>query len=242
MVRAAIESLEDEIFAARIYRRLALMRRVPSLRAVLLEIASMEERHVKYWRKFSERRVVDPSEIGVSRFKVALYAALLRLLGLGLTPRILEMDEREAVSEIVESPELSEEERAGLAELIEDELVHEQELAREESRLEELLSHVRDAVLGMNDGLVEVLSVTAGLVGAYGDPFYVAPGGLVVGAAGAVVYVVIHEIVPGIYGTSTTSSPQRASSWDSWRCRCWTRRWEASPSAISTKDKYLIAS
>ena len=202
MVRAAIESLEDEIFAAQIYRRLALMRRDPSPRAVLLEIASMEEGHVEYWRKFLERRGVDPSEIGVSRFKVALYAALLRLLGLGLTPRILEMDEREAVetySEIVESPELSEE-RAGLAEPIEDELVHEREFAREESRFEELLSHVRDAVLGMNDGLVEVLSVTAGLVGAYGDPFHVAPGGLVVGAAGAMVYVVIREIVPDIYG------------------------------------------
>ncbi len=36
----------------------------------------------------------------------------------------------------------------------------------------------------MNDGLVEVLSVTSGLAGAYGDPFHVALGGVIVGAAG----------------------------------------------------------
>jgi len=43
----------------------------------------------------------------------------------------------------------------------------------------------RDAVLGMNDGLVEILSVTAGLAGAYGSAFYVALSGLVVAVAGA---------------------------------------------------------
>jgi len=37
----------------------------------------------------------------------------------------------------------------------------------------------------MNDGLVEILSVTAGLAGAYGSTFYVALSGLVVAIAGA---------------------------------------------------------
>ena len=37
----------------------------------------------------------------------------------------------------------------------------------------------------MNDGLVEILGVTTGLVGVYGVPFSVAIGGLVVGIAGA---------------------------------------------------------
>lgn len=37
----------------------------------------------------------------------------------------------------------------------------------------------------MSDGLVEVLSVSTGLAGAYGDPANVALGGLIVGIAGA---------------------------------------------------------
>jgi len=36
----------------------------------------------------------------------------------------------------------------------------------------------------MNDGLVEVLSVSAGLAGVYGNPLYVALGGLIVGIGG----------------------------------------------------------
>jgi len=57
--------------------------------------------------------------------------------------------------------------------------------AEEESRFKDFMNHVRDAVLGMSDGLVEVLSVSAGLAGAYGDPINVAIGGSIVGIAGA---------------------------------------------------------
>ena len=187
-VNVAVKGLKDEIFAAETYRRLASLYRDKALRDKLLRIAEMEENHVNYWRSFLEKRGVDPSRFGVSRLKVTLYTVILRLLGVGLALRVLELDEREAVelySSIIESPELDEEERRGLARLIEDELVHEQEFAKEESRFEEFLAHIRDAILGMNDGLVEVLSVTAGLVGAYGDPFHVALSGLVVGVAGA---------------------------------------------------------
>ena len=188
VLRVAVESLADEMFAVEIYRRLASLYRSEITRAKLLRIAEMEEGHVEYWRGFLERRGYDPSTVRINRLKVALYTALFRLLGLGLTLRILEIDEREAAevySKLIDHPELSEEEKRGLTKLLEDELVHEEEFSREESRFEEFLQHVKDAVLGMNDGLVEVLSVTTGLVGVYGDPFHVALGGLIVGAAGA---------------------------------------------------------
>ncbi len=188
VLRVAVESLADEMFAVEIYRRLASLYRSEITRAKLLRIAEMEEGHVEYWRGFLERRGYDPSTVRINRLKVALYTALFRLLGLGLTLRILEIDERgaaEVYSKFIDHPGLSEEERRGLAKLLEDELVHEEEFSREESRFEEFLRHVKDAVLGMNDGLVEVLSVTTGLVGVYGDPFHVALGGLIVGAAGA---------------------------------------------------------
>jgi len=188
VLRVAVESLADEMFAVEIYRRLAGLYRSEATRAKLLRIAEMEEGHVEYWRSFLERRGYDPSTVRINRLKVALYTALFRLLGLGLTLRILEIDEREAAevySKLIDHPELSEEEKRGLTKLLEDELVHEEEVSREESRFEEFLRHVKDAVLGMNDGLVEVLSVTTGLVGVYGDPFHVALGGLIVGTAGA---------------------------------------------------------
>ncbi|MEM2906146.1 MAG: VIT1/CCC1 transporter family protein [Candidatus Bathyarchaeia archaeon] len=122
------------------------------------------------------------------RFRLALYTIVMRLLGLGLALRLLEAGERDAIelySKMLDSPDLEEYEARQLRSILEDELVHEQEFAEEESRFGEFLNHVRDAVLGMNDGLVEVLSVTAGLAGIYGDPFPVALGGVTVGVAGA---------------------------------------------------------
>jgi len=111
----------------------------------------------------------------------------MRVLGIGLSIRLLELGENDAVafySSLLESAEVSEEEREGIRRILEEELVHEQELA-EEGALRGFLEHVRDAVLGMNDGLVEVPSVSMGLAGAYGEPRTVALGGLIVGIAGA---------------------------------------------------------
>jgi len=126
--------------------------------------------------------------VSIGFLKTSLYAVFLRLFGLALTFRLMESGERDAVelySKMLGSPELKEDEKNTLRKILEDELVHEQELAEEESRFIKLLNHIRDMVLGMNDGLVEILSVTMGLAGAYGSSFYVALSGVVVAVAGA---------------------------------------------------------
>ena len=188
IIELAKLALADELFSSAIYRRLAKLYSGKSIRSKLIEMAEMETSHANFWHDFLERRGRDPSSIKASKFKLALYAFTLRLLGLGLTLRLLEASEREAVElylKMLENQELNSNEKKALKKILEDELVHEQEFAREESKFEEFLNHVREAVLGMNDGLVEVLSVTAGLAGAYGNPYYVALGGLIVGVAGA---------------------------------------------------------
>ena len=50
-------------------------------------------------------------------------------------------------------------------------MAEEEEIFRD---MKNFLDHIRDAVLGMSDGLVEFLSVTAGLAGAYGNSLSVA--------------------------------------------------------------------
>ncbi len=187
-IRLARKALGDEVFSSIIYSRLAKLYSEDSVRNKLSRIAEMEKNHVKFWVRFLKSRDVATPTTGVGRLKLTLYTTLFRILGLGLTLRILEMSEHEAIklySRLLEVEELSENEREELKKMLEDELIHEQEFASEESRFEDFLLHVRDAVLGMNDGLVEVLSVTAGLAGAYGDPYYVAIGGFIVGVGGA---------------------------------------------------------
>ncbi len=177
IIELAKKALVDEMRAFVIYQKLARLYGSETVRTKLMKIAEMEGEHVSFWREFLKKRGCDASSIAISKAKIAVFTLVFRLIGLGLTLRLLEMDEREAVelfSEMLEKPELSREEKEKLKEILEDELVHEQEFAEEESRFEEFLAHVRDAVLDMNDGLVEVLSVTSELAGAYGSPFHVA--------------------------------------------------------------------
>ena len=181
-------ALADELFAVKIYSMAAKIVRNRSTRDRLLRISEMEKGHAEFWKPFLKNRGFDLTKIKVSSLKTAFYALFLRIFGLAFTFRLMESGEREAVelySRMLEDPNISEAEKAEIKKILEDELIHEQELAEEGSRFEKFLDHVRDAVLGMNDSLVEILSVTAGLAGAYGSTFYVALSGLVVAIAGA---------------------------------------------------------
>ena len=154
----------------------------------LIKIAEMEGRHVKFWLDFLRRRGYDPSKIKPNKLKIMIYTLLFRIIGLGLTLKLLEASESSAIevyTKLLESPDLSSDEKKELYNILEDELVHEDEFIDEESKFKDFMNYVRDAVLGMSDGLVEVLSVSAGLAGAYGNPFNVALGGLIVVIAGA---------------------------------------------------------
>ena len=188
LAEIAVNSLKDELEATIIYGRLAKMHSDKPVSKKLAKIAEMEGRHVRFWSDFLRRRGIDPVKIKPSKLKIMLYTIIFRIIGLGLTLKLLEASESgaiEAYTKLLESPELSDEEKKVLYRILEDELVHEEEFINEESKFRDFMNHVRDAVLGMSDGLVEVLSVSAGLAGAYGNPFNVAIGGLIVGIAGA---------------------------------------------------------
>jgi len=187
LISLAEEVLADEALAIEIYSTAAKLSRDENTRRKLLKIAEMERKHLSFWRSFLERRGAE-YRIRVSPLKVRFHAFLIRVLGLALAFKIMESGERDAITMyamMLEHPDMAEDEREKLEEILAEELLHEHELAEEESRFTELLNHVRDMVLGMNDGLVETLSVTAGLAGAYGDPFIVGLSGLVVAIAGS---------------------------------------------------------
>ncbi len=188
MVKTAIEMYKDEVETSIIYRELSKYTKDPEISKKLLELSEVERSHADFWKNFLEKRGVDPARIKINKTLLRLKIALFKILGYGLTLKILELGEDEAIksySKLLGSPELSDDEKQRLRKILEDELVHEEEFEEEESRLKDFLMHVRDAILGMNDGLVEILSVSAGLAGAYGDPIYVALGGSIVGIGGA---------------------------------------------------------
>lgn len=186
--RLARKALEEEILATSIYARLAKRFDGDPLGSKFKEISKMEGKHLEFWKSFLEKRGEGSSSNGILKLRLAGYGYMLAMLGRGLTLRIMETNEGDAIdlySEIIESNISDDRDAETLKGILEDELVHEQEFSKEESRFQGFLTYVKDAVLGMNDGLVEILSVTTGLAGVYGSSLQVALGGLIVAIAGA---------------------------------------------------------
>ncbi len=178
---------QDEMNDHLTYAALAARARDPELGRTLTRIAAMEKGHAGFWRQVLERRGARVPEAVVRRPRLALLEFLARWLNPMLLVSLLEMGESGAVRgyyRIWRGGALEPGERERLGRIIVDELDHEVTFRRESERMG--VGHVRDFVLGMNDGLVEILGAVAGLTAAYPHaPRVVAVSGLIVGVAGA---------------------------------------------------------
>jgi len=175
---------KDELKASQIYKRLAISESNDKVKHQLEAFAKMEKRHAEFWKSLMESRGIQAKEYKF-RFGVLLYLLIRKILGLRWTSRILELGENKAIREYYEyykKGDLTEEEKEELKRIILDELAHENFFKEEEQGIE---NNIRDIFLGMNDGLVEILSTVAGLTGLYmGKPRLVGISGLIVGLAG----------------------------------------------------------
>jgi vacuolar iron transporter family protein len=189
IISIARQALVTEKFAAAIYSYLSAKYKDSATGKAFSEVSEMERRHISFWSDFLHKRGVDGSLIGYSAVNFTINKVLLKIIGKSFTLRIMENGENQAIdlySSVLEQPGLSDEEKKNLTSVISDELVHEDLLIDEQTSLGSLTAYIKDAVLGVSDGLVEILSVTTGLAGATGSPMAVAISGLVVAVAGGV--------------------------------------------------------
>ena len=181
----AMSFYADERGTSRVYAYLAGSEKGPGLRAHFAELARVENLHMAFWRAFLLRRGITTAE--PSWFSFAWARLLRRMLGTRHYLSLLKITEATAVEsyyEFLNSVALEEAEKTDITRIIEEELGHEEEL---ESQLNALpKNNVRDFVMGMNDGLVELLGAVTGLSAVYPTrPQIVGVNGLVVGLAGA---------------------------------------------------------
>ncbi len=187
LLALARDFYRDEIRDHVTYLTLAGRERDVRLRELLGRVASMELDHAGFWKTFLETRGAEVPAARLSRVRLWLLKILQRLVNPKFLVSALELGETSAYQNYfrcLKSASLEERERAHLARIILDELEHELTFRKEAERLGG--QHVRDYVLGMNDGLVEILGAVTGLSAVYaGQPLIVAVSGLVVGIAGA---------------------------------------------------------
>ncbi len=157
------------------------------LKETLKKIANMEKSHSEFWKEFLLKRGYDIPDVKVSPFKTGLLKFIAKFINPILVISFLELGEANAYEkyyEFLKKAHLSKEEEERLKQIILDEIEHETVFAKKTEQSG--LSNIRDFVLGMNDGLVEILGVVTGLSAVYiNEPFIVAISGLIVGIAGA---------------------------------------------------------
>ncbi len=158
-----------------------------NLKETLLKISKMEKEHAEFWKSLLEKSGESVPDVSPDKKKLAFLKATAKLINPIFVISFLEIGEASAFQKyykFLKEGNLSQEEKEVLKKIILDEIEHEATFAKKAENTG--LSNIRDFVLGMNDGLVEILGVVTGLSAVYiNNPFVVAVSGLIVGVAGA---------------------------------------------------------
>jgi VIT1/CCC1 family predicted Fe2+/Mn2+ transporter len=178
----------DEITDHVSYQALAEGERNPRLREVLARSAGMELKHSSFWKRYLESHGARVPAPRARWLRIALLRLLQKLFNPVLLVAALELGESRALKayfRCLKTLDLDAHGKKALRGIIFEEIEHEVTFRRESEKLG--LTNVRDFVLGMNDGLIEVLGVVVGLSAVYSSsPLTIAVSGLIVGVAGAI--------------------------------------------------------
>jgi VIT1/CCC1 family predicted Fe2+/Mn2+ transporter len=168
-----LEYQRNEITEYHLYSRLALVVRSPEDRQVLERIAADELRHYQDWKRYTQR------EVRPHRLRLWWYYAISRVFGFTFGIRLMERGEED----VQESYARLRGKIEAIDEGIRQENEHEQALI---SLLdEERLRYAGSIVLGLNDALVELTGVLAGLTLALQNAKLIALSGSITGIAAA---------------------------------------------------------
>jgi VIT1/CCC1 family predicted Fe2+/Mn2+ transporter len=175
-VKKAIHSAQrNEITEHLIYRKLSHSIRDANNQQVLDRIGKEELEHYDFWKKLTQE------DVQASRWQVWKYFLISKILGITFGIKLMERGEKQAqivYDEIAGHVPEAKEKIMGLVRSEED---HERQLI--ELIDEERLRYVGSVVLGLNDALVELTGVLAGLTLAFRETRLIAMAGLITGIA-----------------------------------------------------------
>ena len=179
--------LQDELLDHETYLRLARVEKNVEIKELLQRLADKEKEHIDIWRTL----LGDAGEaIGVPaflNFRVFMLEAMRKVLGIAFVTRLLERDEAnglERYKEGLSGNALQEKDKRYLRRIIKDEQGHELAFASKVEKYEGELGYTQSIILGLNDGLVEILAIVAGLATVATTSFIVVIIGLIAGISG----------------------------------------------------------
>ncbi len=163
------------------YSKLYAVETNPQKRAMLKKLLVIEKRHISMWCQMSGKSFsVNKSGLFISSFLMAVH----KLFGDKITYKLVPLYENFGLSDLFKAITIAPQEKMDLlVRIILDEIYNERSIANGGSEIS-FISHIRDVIFGMNDGLVEILGTAAGLVGIYKSNYITAIAGIIVGISG----------------------------------------------------------
>ena len=175
--------LDSERLSYEIYSKLEVIEHNTKLKKKLRELRNLDVNHIKIWESVYKDMGL-PITKKSHRLEILSFLLLRRVFGAGLTLSVINSMENRKVSDLSKVFEdMSEKEKYKIVDYLVEELYQER-LLKKESWEKGVLSHIRDVVFGMNDGLVEVLAAIAGFTGAIHNNLIIAVAGIIVGLSG----------------------------------------------------------
>jgi VIT1/CCC1 family predicted Fe2+/Mn2+ transporter len=169
--KAILTAQENEITEHVIYEKLSNAVKDPHNKSVLRQFSEDELRHYDFWKKYSHQ------DVRPNRPKIWKYILISKILGLTFGIKLMEKGEEKAQ---VTYDKISQSVPDAI-EVAKDEYDHEKKLLGLID--EERLRYISSMVLGLNDALVELTGVLAGLTLALQNTRLVALGGFITGTA-----------------------------------------------------------
>lgn len=170
-LKVLLKAQKNEITELYIYRYLAQKEQNLNNKNILNNIASEEEKHYQFLRKITGR------EFKSNFFKVKFYTLLAKFLGLSFVLKLMEKGERLSLKTYQALAKVNEE----FARVFQEEQRHEEQLIKMLS--DTRLAYTGSFVLGLNDALVELTGVLAGLTLSLANTKLIAFVGFITGIA-----------------------------------------------------------
>ncbi|MFP3132912.1 MAG: VIT1/CCC1 transporter family protein [Nitrososphaeria archaeon] len=175
----------DELHDMLLYKKLSKIVKDKEAKEKFIMLSEVEKFHSEFFKKIMNRLSIKIPK-SPSNFLITIEAIFFYIFGLNLTLKLFE--ERESATvvnylKLYDDERLTKEEKETLKRVIQDEMEHESFF--KEKTESAFLKNLRDILLGINDGLIELLAAVSGFVGAYAVGFLVGIAGIVIGVSGS---------------------------------------------------------
>ncbi len=179
--------LKDEILDSEVYAKLADSESNSDVKRLLYELSETEKGHAAIWRGLLGERGKKVGGPALMRLQILEMQTIRRLLGVAFLVKFLERHEKEGLANYESS--LSKHTFRGnegkqIESILRDEESHETAFALKAEKYKGNLEYTQSIIFGLNDGLVEILAVVAGLATVATGSFIVVILGMIAGISG----------------------------------------------------------